>query len=183
GRVRKDAKLFYLPEQQPATGRHRCYGAPAPTPEQIRQDPAHPWQAIQVHAAGADHTCRMKVVDPVLWRPAGARVLRLVVIAPLAYRPRKGSRIRYRDPAFLLCTDPSLPPEQIVQQYFRRWDIEVAGSRFQLVIYCWTTRNQSRPSHRRSVADRPFSIQSPSARPLGAVPILGCRFPDRTRMT
>lgn len=28
GRVRKDAKLFYLPAQQPATGR-RCYGAPA----------------------------------------------------------------------------------------------------------------------------------------------------------
>ena len=104
----------------------RCYGAPAPTSEQIRQDPAHPWQEIQVHAAGADHRCRIKVLDPLLWRPAGAaRVLRLVVIAPLAYRPRKGSRIRYRDPAFLLCTDPTLPPEQIVQQYFRRWDIEV----------------------------------------------------------
>jgi hypothetical protein len=29
GRVRKDAKLFYLPEQQPATGRRRSYGAPA----------------------------------------------------------------------------------------------------------------------------------------------------------
>lgn len=126
GRVRKDAKLFYLPEQQPATGRRRCYGAPAPTPEQIRQDPAHPWQQIQVHAAGADHTCRIKVVNQVLWRPAGAgRVLRVVIIAPLAYRPRKGSRIRYRDPAFLICTDPTLPPQQIVQQYFHRWDIEV----------------------------------------------------------
>jgi hypothetical protein len=126
GRVRKDAKLFYLPQQQPLTGRRRCYGAPAPTPEQIRQDPAHPWQTIQVHAAGADHTCRIKVVDPLLWRPAAAaRLLRLVVIAPLAYRPRKGSRIRYRDPAFLICTDPTLPAEQIVQQYFRRWDIEV----------------------------------------------------------
>jgi hypothetical protein len=126
GRVRKDAKLFYLPQQQPATGRRRSYGAPAPTPEQIRQDPAHPWQEIRVHAAGADHTCRIKVVDPLLWRPAGAaRVLRLVVIAPLAYRPRRGSRIRYRDPAFLICTDPAFPVEQIVQQYFRRWDIEV----------------------------------------------------------
>ncbi len=126
GRVRKDAKLFYLPEQQPLTGRRRCYGAPAPTPEQIRQDPAHPWQQIQVYAAGADHICRIKVVDSVLWRPAGAgRILRVVIIAPLAYRPRKGSRIRYRDPAFLICTDPTLPAEQIVQQYFRRWDIEV----------------------------------------------------------
>jgi hypothetical protein len=126
GRLRKDAKLFYLPAQQPSTGRRRRYGAPAPTPEQIRQDPASAWQEIPVHAAGADHTCRIKVVDQLLWRPAGAqRVLRLVVIAPLAYRPRKGSRIRYRDPAFLICTDPALPAEQIVQQYFRRWDIEV----------------------------------------------------------
>lgn len=127
GRMRKDAKLFYLPQQQPgAKGRRRCYGAPAPTPEQVRQDPALPWQEIQVHAAGADHTCRIKVVDELLWRPAGAaRVLRLVIIAPLAYRPRKGSRLRYRDPAFLLCTDPTLPPQQIVQHYFRRWDIEV----------------------------------------------------------
>jgi hypothetical protein len=126
GRVRKDAKLFCRPQEQPVTGRRRRYGAPAPTPEQIRQDPAYAWQTIQVHAAGADHSCRVKVVDQLLWRPAGAaRVLRLLVIAPLAYRPRKGSRIRYRDPAFLICTDPALPAEQIVQQYFRRWDIEV----------------------------------------------------------
>ena len=126
GRVRKDAKLFYRPEQQPLTGRRRRYGAPAPTPEQIRQDSACPWQTIAVHAAGADHTCRIKVVDQLLWRPAGAaRVLRLVIIAPLAYRPRKGSRIRYRDPAFLICTDPALAAQQIVQYYFRRWDIEV----------------------------------------------------------
>lgn len=126
GRVRKDAKLFYLPTQQAATGRRRRYGAPAPTPEQIRQDSSHPWQPIPVHAAGADHTCRIKVVDGVLWRPAGAaRVLRVVIIAPLAYRPRKGSRLRYRDPAFLICTDPTLPPQQIVQHYFHRWDIEV----------------------------------------------------------
>lgn len=126
GRVRKDAKLFYPPGPQPATGRRRTYGAPAPTPEQIRQDATLPWQEIQVHAAGADHTCRIKVVDRVLWRPAGSqRLLRLVVIAPLAYRPRKSSRLRYRDPAFLICTDPTLPPQQIVQQYFHRWDIEV----------------------------------------------------------
>jgi len=126
GRLRKDAKLFHLPDQQQANGRRRCYGAPAPTPEQIRQDESRPWQQIHIHAAGADHTCRIKVVDQLRWRPAGGeRVLRLVVIAPLAYRPRKGSRLRYRDPAFLMCTDPALPPEQIVQHYFRRWDIEV----------------------------------------------------------
>jgi DDE superfamily endonuclease len=126
GRIRKDAKLFYLPTDQPAVGRRRLYGAPAPTPEQIRQDESRAWQPIRVHAAGADHDCRVKVLDGVLWQPAGAqRILRVVVIAPLAYRPRKGSRLRYRDPAFLICTDPDMPVEQIVQFYFWRWDIEV----------------------------------------------------------
>lgn len=125
GRLRKDARLYRLPDQQPARGRHRLYGPPCPTPEQMRQDPALPWQTIPIHAAGADHLCRIKVVDAVQWRPAGPRALRLILIAPLAYRPRQGSRLLYRDPAYLLCTDPSLPPQQIVQAYFQRWDIEV----------------------------------------------------------
>jgi hypothetical protein len=126
GRVRKDASLFYPPTQQPGRGRRRQYGDPCPTPEQIRQDEALAWQQIPVHAAGADHNCRIKVVDDVLWRPAGAtRRLRLIVIAPLSYRRTKRSRVRYRDPAFLICTNPNLSPQQIVQYYFWRWDIEV----------------------------------------------------------
>ena len=126
GRLRKDAKLFYPPTEQPARGRRRLYGAQAPTPEQLRQDEQLAWQQVRVHAAGADHDCRIKVLDGVLWQPAGAqRSLRVVVIAPLGYRPRKGARVRYRDPAFLICTDPTMSPEKIVQAYFWRWDIEV----------------------------------------------------------
>ena len=53
------------------------------------------------------------------------RTLQLVIIAPLAYRPRKGSRLLYRDPAYLICTDPELDPRQIIEAYFQRWDIEV----------------------------------------------------------
>jgi hypothetical protein len=91
GRVRKDAKLFYPPTAQPARGRRRCYGTVCPTPEQIRQEESVPWQHIRIHAAGTDHDCRIKVVDCVLWVPAGPqRLWRLIVIAPLAYRPRKG---------------------------------------------------------------------------------------------
>jgi hypothetical protein len=126
GRLRKDAKLFYPPTTQPARGRRRSYGQRCPTPEQIRQDEQLPWQQIRIHAAGADHDCRIKTVAGVLWTPAGAqRRLRLIVIAPLAYRPRQGARLLYRDPAFLICTDPALPLQQVVQSYFWRWDIEV----------------------------------------------------------
>ena len=61
-----------------------------------------------------------------MWRNAGAQqILQLLIIAPLAYRPRKGSKLLYRDPAYLVCTDSLLDPRQIVEAYFQRWDIEV----------------------------------------------------------
>ena len=126
GRIRKDAKLFYPPQQQPARGRRRLYGEPCPTPEQIRQDDSMAWQHVSIHAAGADHDCKIKVVNRVLWQPAGAqRAVRLIIIAPLAYRPRSGGRLLYRNPAFLICTDPNLDVQKVVQYYFWRWDIEV----------------------------------------------------------
>ena len=61
-----------------------------------------------------------------MWRTAGAaQVLQLVVIAPLGYRLRKGSKILYRQPGFLICTDPTLHVQRILESYFQRWDIEV----------------------------------------------------------
>src|ERR1035437_3079417 len=61
-----------------------------------------------------------------MWRAAGvAQTLQLVVIAPLAYRLRKGSKLLYRDPAFLICTDAQLDPRLLIETYFQRWDIEV----------------------------------------------------------
>jgi hypothetical protein len=127
GRIRRDAKLFLLPTQQPARGRPRLYGARCPTPDEIRKDDAgFSWQEIAIHAAGADHQCRVKVVDDLLWQSAGPnRPLRLIVIAPLRYRPSKGARLLYRDAAFLICTNPNLSVQHIVQNYFWRWDIEV----------------------------------------------------------
>jgi hypothetical protein len=128
GRVRKDAKLFAWPrpEDQPAVGTKRRYGEPLPTPEQIRQDEDIPWQEVRAFACGKMHTFRVKTVAPILWKKAGAgRSLRLVVIAPVGYRPRKGSKLLYRHPAYLICTDPGLPLEQVIQYYLWRWDIEV----------------------------------------------------------
>jgi hypothetical protein len=128
GRIRKDAKLFAppRPEDQPAIGAKRKYGQPLPTPEQIRQDETIPWQEVQAFAAGKRHSFRVKTMAPVLWKKAGASLpLRLVVIAPVGYRPRKGSKLLYREPAYLICTDPELPLTQVIQDYLWRWDIEV----------------------------------------------------------
>jgi hypothetical protein len=128
GRIRKDADLFYPPreEDHPPVGPKCQYGRSAPTPEQLRQDETIPWQNVTVYGAGRFHTFRVKTLSPILWRKAGAdHPLRLIVVAPVGYRPRKGSKILYRQPAHLICTQPDLPLEQILQYYLWRWDIEV----------------------------------------------------------
>lgn len=128
GRVRKDAKLYAppRPEDQQPRGTKRQYGQPLPTPEQILRDETIPWQEAPAYASGKRHTFRVKTIGPVLWSKAGAKQpLRLVVIAPVGYRLRKGSKLLYRQPAYLICTDPDLPLEQVIQYYLWRWDIEV----------------------------------------------------------
>jgi hypothetical protein len=128
GRIRKDAELFHPPRQedQPAVGTKRRYGRAAPTPERLRQDDTAAWQEVTAFAAGKSHAFRIKTLSPVLWKKAGAaRPLRLVVIAPVGYRLRKGSKLLYRQPAYLICTDPALPLDQLVQDYLWRWEIEV----------------------------------------------------------
>jgi hypothetical protein len=127
GRMRSDAKLYYLPEtSQGKPGRNRVYGKKAPTPNQLREDPSVPWQYIEAFAAGKTHRFRIKTIAPLRWRPAGKDFdLRLIVIAPLGYRLTKHSRVIYRQPAYLICTDPCASIEDILQAYIWRWDIEV----------------------------------------------------------
>ena len=47
GRLRQDAHLLFRPDPatQKARGRRLCYGAPAPTPEQVRTDDS-PWETL-----------------------------------------------------------------------------------------------------------------------------------------
>jgi hypothetical protein len=125
GRIRKDAKLSAKPDTQAARGRKRFYGADLPTPEQIRQDPNIPWITVRARASGKWRDFEVKTLSPVRWRAAGDMDLRLVVIRPVGYRLRKGARRLYTRPAYLICTDPALPLEDLLQEYIWRWDIEV----------------------------------------------------------
>ena len=127
GRLRQDAHLFFRPHPatQKARGRRLRYGAPAPTPEQVRTDPS-PWETFTLLHNGIPHQLRYKRRTGLLWRAAGAhQVLQLIVIAPLAYRLRKGSKLLYRQPAFLICTDENLDPQLLIETYIARWDMEV----------------------------------------------------------
>lgn len=127
GRIRADAKLYHLPESTVGKpGRNRVYGERAPSPETLRQDASVPWQRIEAFAAGKMHQFKIKTLAPLRWRPAGKEHdLRLIVIAPLGYRLTKQSRVLYRKPAYLICTDPQASIQEILQAYVWRWDIEV----------------------------------------------------------
>jgi hypothetical protein len=125
GRIRKDAKLNAKPCMQAGPGRTRIYAEDLPTPEQIRRDPGIAWVAVVARVNGKWRRFEIKTLEPVRWRAAGAMDLRLVVIRPVGFRPRKGARMAYTQPAYLICTDPALPVQEVLQEYVWRWDIEI----------------------------------------------------------
>ena len=126
GRIRKDTKLYAFPERSKVTGRKKVYGDQLPTPEQIRQSDEIPWQVVRAWAAGKEHDFKIKKIKDVRWRSAGQNHdLQIVVISPLGYRLTKESKILYRQPAYLLCTDSNLEIEKLLQAYLWRWEIEV----------------------------------------------------------
>jgi len=121
-RCRKDAKLCF-----PATpGGRRIYAEEKFTPEQVRQDDRIAWKTTKLFYGGKRRKVRYKEVSNVLWQHgAKTQPLRLFVIAPTPYRKRKSSKLSYRQPAFLLCTDPTSSARQLLQIYLDRWQIEV----------------------------------------------------------
>jgi hypothetical protein len=94
----------------------RRRGPAAPTPEQVLHDDKVPVVRVRCFAAGKVRQIPVKSVCAVYWRKAGPDLpLLLVVIKPLGYRLRKGSKLLYRQPAFLICTDPELDLQILVQ--------------------------------------------------------------------
>jgi hypothetical protein len=127
GRLRKDAKLHY-PLPAPSgqlLGRPRRYGPAAPMPEHILPDDSIPVVQVKCLAAGQLREIPVKVLRSVYWRKAGVDMpVQILVIKPLGYRLRNGSKLLYRNPAFLVCTDPDLDLTTLVQAYINRWEIE-----------------------------------------------------------
>lgn len=136
GRIRKDTVLHKLPETGKGVGRNRVYGQKIPTPEEIRQSKAYPWQEVVAHAAGKLHNFNVKVIKNIRWRKAGNQNLQLVVIRPLSYRLTKNSKLLYRKPAYLICTDPNMNIDKLLQAYLWRWGIEVNFREEKTVLGC-----------------------------------------------
>jgi hypothetical protein len=174
GRIRKDAKLFYppTPADQAARGTRRQYGLPAPTPEQLRKDDSVPWQEVSAYAAGKIHPFRVKTLAPVLWAKAGPTCpLRVVVIAPVGYRLRTTGKRLYRQPAYLICTDPDLPLQQLLQYYLWRWDIEVNHRDEKQLIGVGQAQVRSGQSVQRDPA---FAVAAYAMLLLAGVQTYGC---------
>jgi len=126
GRIRKDTSLHQQPNKsEKTTGRKRIYGEELPKPEEIRKSEQYPWQEVEAWAAGKVHKFNLKIVDDLKWRKSGNRNLKLVIIRPLAYRLTKKSKLLYRQPAYLICTDTELEIGKLLQAYLWRWEIEV----------------------------------------------------------
>lgn len=128
GRTRKDIELYKQaePDSVVKRGRKKKYGQRLPTPDDIRKDSSIPYSECRIFAAGKWHELKYKTLDTVLWKSTGCNiVLRLIIIAPLHYRLSKKSKLLYRNPAYLLVSDPRYPVHRAIQHYFHRWEIEV----------------------------------------------------------
>ncbi|MFO7940082.1 MAG: transposase [Bacteroidales bacterium] len=145
GRIRKDTKLYTIPDKQTGSGRKRVYGERLPTPEQIRQSSQCPWQQVQAWAAGKVHKFDVKIIHDIRWRSAGPQNLALIVIRPLGYRLTKNARVLYRDPAYLICTQTKMNIKDILQAYLWRWEIEVDFREEKTLLGCGQAqvRNQN----------------------------------------
>jgi hypothetical protein len=121
-RSRRDAVLC---ARAPLGGR-RFYDSQTFTPEQVRQDDSYLWHETKLCYAGKRRKIRYKEVTSIYWRStAGRRPLRLLVVAPTPYRKKKGAKLAYRAPAYLITTDLGSKAKALLQIYLDRWQIEV----------------------------------------------------------
>jgi hypothetical protein len=178
GRIRKDAVIHQLPNAQPARGRKRKYGPRLPTPEQLLKDPHIPFQTVQAFAAGKVHKFKVKPLGPVVMRlDRAARPVQLLVIKPLGYRLTLGGKLLYRQPAYLMCTDPQMPVEEFLQQFLWRWDIEVNFRDEKTLLGVGQAQVRTEPSNQNAPA---LAVAAYAMLLLASVNTYGKRgFPDR----
>jgi len=123
-RCRKDAKLCFA-ANDPAHPQKK-YADEKFTPESIRKNDSIPYRSGQFFIGGKYRKIRYKEVRKVLWqRGGGEKLLRLIVLAPIAYHLSLNSKANYREPAYLLTDANAMNICKLIQAYVDRWEIEV----------------------------------------------------------
>lgn len=144
-RCRKDAKLCL-----PSTTGRKVYDDKKFSPEAIRKDENIPWSTKTFFYAGQHREVKYKEVSNVLWQNGTKRkLLRVVVLAPVPYV--RGGKRNYRDPAYLLTTNPKAPIEVLIQAYLDRWQIEYNHRDEKSILGV----GQAQLRHRSSVVKQP----------------------------
>ncbi|MBI2924084.1 MAG: hypothetical protein HYY24_00065 [Verrucomicrobia bacterium] len=152
-RVRKDAKFgaFLPPDQRRGA---RKYGPALPTPREYLRDPNLAWHSTTVFVAGQVRTLHYKEVPLLCW-PKGTqtRPLRLILIQAAGYRLRKGSKLLYREPAFLITTDLTTPAAELIAAYLApgKWRSTFAARKA-----CWAWARPRCAMNSRWRGRRPF---------------------------
>ena len=119
-RLRLDAALYDpAPPRQPGTrGAPRKKGAPQPTLAQRAADPATVWETVTLlWYGGVTRTVELASGTAVWYHPGKP----LVPVRWVLIRDPQGQF----PPQALLCTDTTVPPQQIVEWFVRRWQLEV----------------------------------------------------------
>lgn len=119
-RLRLDAALFApAPPRTPGTiGRPRVKGKRLPKLEEVAADPKTVWRRVVVARWYSQGAREVEIVsDTAVWYHTGKPVVELRYV--LVRDPKK----RFRTQA-LLCTDLSLLPEQILERFVLRWQLE-----------------------------------------------------------
>jgi len=119
-RLRLDAALYDPAPDRPlgTVGRPRQKGARQPTLAERLQDPQTAWQALTVRWYGATDRAIEVATATAVWYHGG--------LPPVALRwvPVRDPAGDF-DPQALLCTDPTVSAQQIVEWFVLRWQLEV----------------------------------------------------------
>lgn len=119
GAMRPDAVLTDpAPDRigKQCSGRPRKRGKTLPKPQALANNPAIPWQRLDIVLYGALRHVRFKQCVAQWYRPCGIRLLRIIIVQ--VERGAIGVRVFFS-------TDATMSPTEILQGYAHRWSIEV----------------------------------------------------------
>jgi hypothetical protein len=122
-RLRWDAVLHAFPEPPPPgkRGRKPTKGPRLPKLSEVRDDPKTPWRQVTLRWYGGQLRCVEITTGTCLWYRGGQPPvpLRWVIVRSPAADPQP------LEPTACFCTDAAATPEQIVEGFVLRWNIEV----------------------------------------------------------
>ena len=146
------AALYATPEPQTGRGRPRLKGKRLPSPSQLAKSKSG-WKTINVTIYGKKVAIKVKTTQCLWYTVAGTRLVRMIVT-----RDPTG---RINDRAYFT-TDANCSAKELIVQFARRWEIEVAFRNAKQAMGVEDPQNGwwRRPHHSR----RPKKQPGPNAR-------------------